>query len=108
VWGGGRGVRALEGVLQLRGWFLPWFFLRLVSDMSFLRAVENLFRKFYGTNFFRAPKIAIEQLFLLYRLFDKNGDGFVNKREFKWMASKERLNKKQIDLTFQVHFLFDV
>ncbi|MFN9999988.1 MAG: hypothetical protein ACK559_02575 [bacterium] len=43
----------------------------------------------------------------MYRLFDKNGDGFVNKREFKWMASKERLNKKQIDLTFQVNFLFD-
>ena len=40
---------------------------------------------------------------ILCRLFDKNGDGFVNKREFKWMVSKEKINKKQIDLTFKVY-----
>jgi hypothetical protein len=73
--------------------------------MQFLTSTQRTYSGILRNEaFLELLKYAAEQLYLLYRLFDKNGDGFVNKREFKWMASKERLNKKQIDLTFQVHF----
>ena len=36
------------------------------------------------------------------RIFDKDGDGFVSKKEFKWMTANKRISKKKIDLMFQV------
>lgn len=38
---------------------------------------------------------------LAFKLFDQNGDGFVNKKEFKWMTTNAVISKKQIDITFK-------
>ena len=35
-----------------------------------------------------------------WELFDKNGDGKLTKREFRWMTDKKTINGHQIDLMF--------
>ena len=37
-----------------------------------------------------------------FRIFDMNGDGFVDKKEFKRMTNSKRVNKRVIDLVFEV------
>ena len=41
-------------------------------------------------------------IFSIHRIFDINGDGFVDKREFKMMTSSKKINNKIIDLVFEV------
>ena len=38
----------------------------------------------------------------MLRLFDKNYDGYIDKKEFRWMTSSERFSKKTIDIVFEV------
>ena len=38
-----------------------------------------------------------------FRIFDMNGDGFVDKKEFKRMTNSKRVNKRVIDLVFEVY-----
>eukprot|EP00090_Calanus_glacialis_P042725 TRINITY_DN75741_c0_g1_i1.p1 TRINITY_DN75741_c0_g1~~TRINITY_DN75741_c0_g1_i1.p1 ORF type:complete len:200 (-),score=57.09 TRINITY_DN75741_c0_g1_i1:71-670(-) len=36
-----------------------------------------------------------------FKLFDKNYDGYIDKKEFRWMTSSERFSKKTIDIVFE-------
>merc|ERR1711915_382957 len=36
-----------------------------------------------------------------FKLFDKNYDGYIDKREFRWMTSSKLFNKKTIDIVFE-------
>ena len=36
------------------------------------------------------------------RIFDANGDGFVSKKEFKWMTANKRISQRKVDILFQV------
>ena len=38
----------------------------------------------------------------VFRLFDKNFDGYIDKKEFRWMTSSDRFSKKTIDIVFAV------
>ena len=36
------------------------------------------------------------------RLFDQNYDGYIDKREFKWMTTSATVSNKTIDIVFNV------
>ena len=36
------------------------------------------------------------------RIFDKDGDGFVSKKEFKWMTANKRINMRKVNIMFEV------
>ena len=36
------------------------------------------------------------------RLFDKNYDGYIDKKEFKWMTTSEIISNKTINIVFEV------
>ena len=38
----------------------------------------------------------------LSRIFDKDGDGFVSKKEFKWMTANKRINMRKVNIMFEV------
>ena len=38
----------------------------------------------------------------LFRLFDKNYDGYIDKKEFKWMTTSEIISNKTINIVFEV------
>ena len=38
-----------------------------------------------------------------FRLFDKNYDGYIDKREFRWMTTSHLFSKKKIDVIFAVN-----
>ena len=37
-----------------------------------------------------------------FKIFDMNGDGFVDKKEFKRMTNSKKINNRVIDLVFEV------
>ena len=37
-----------------------------------------------------------------FRLFDKNYDGYIDKKEFKWMTTSDRISNRTIDIVFSV------
>ena len=37
-----------------------------------------------------------------FKIFDMNGDGFVDKKEFKRMTNSKKINNRIIDLVFEV------
>ena len=37
------------------------------------------------------------------RLFDVNYDGFIDKKEFRWMTTNDVISWKTIDLVFEVN-----
>lgn len=39
---------------------------------------------------------------LAFRLFDKDHDGYINKKEFQYMTSSKNFNKKKIERVFQI------
>ena len=39
---------------------------------------------------------------MFLRLFDVNFDGFIDKKEFRWMTTSELVSWKTIDLVFEV------
>ena len=39
---------------------------------------------------------------LAFRIFDKDGDGFVSKKEFKWMTANKRVSQRKVELMFEV------
>ena len=43
--------------------------------------------------------------FDLFRIFDKDGDGFVSKKEFKWMTANKRISQRKVDIMFEVRSL---
>ena len=44
-----------------------------------------------------------------FRIFDKDGDGFVSKKEFKWMTANKRINMRKVNIMFEVcvHFSYN-
>ena len=36
------------------------------------------------------------------RIFDKDGDGYVSKKEFKWMTANKRISQRKVDIMFEV------
>ena len=36
------------------------------------------------------------------RLFDQNYDGYIDKKEFKWMTTSAKVSNKTIDIVFSV------
>ena len=36
------------------------------------------------------------------RLFDQNYDGYIDKKEFKWMTTSAKISNKTIDIVFSV------
>ena len=45
---------------------------------------------------------------MFLRLFDVNFDGFIDKKEFRWMTTSELVSWKTIDLVFEVRTIFEV
>ena len=41
----------------------------------------------------------------LFRLFDQNYDGYIDKKEFKWMTTSAKISNKTIDIVFSVSFV---
>ena len=39
---------------------------------------------------------------LAFKLFDKNNDGKISKKEFGWMINSDRISRRQIDTMFKV------
>ena len=37
-----------------------------------------------------------------FRIFDKDGDGYVSKKEFKWMTANKRISQRKVDIMFEV------
>ena len=37
-----------------------------------------------------------------WRIFDLDGDGFVSKKEFKWMTANKRVSQRKVDVMFEV------
>ena len=37
------------------------------------------------------------------RIFDVNSNGFVSKKEFKWMTTNERIRHTKVDILFEVN-----
>merc|ERR1711953_138731 len=35
-----------------------------------------------------------------FKLFDKNYDGYIDKREFKWMTTSDKISNRTIDIVF--------
>ena len=50
-------------------------------------------------------RIGLYELAIRLRLFDKNFDGYIDKREFRWMTSSKLFNKKTIDIVFEVNHI---
>ena len=42
----------------------------------------------------------------IFRIFDSNEDGFVTKKEFRWMTSSSLVTHDIINCVFQVNFLY--
>ena len=40
--------------------------------------------------------------FVDFRIFDADADGFVSKKEFKWMTANKRVSQRKVDVMFQV------
>ena len=40
--------------------------------------------------------------YFAFRIFDTNYDGYIDKKEFKWMTSNKVINNKTIDIVFKV------
>ena len=40
-----------------------------------------------------------------FRLFDQNYDGYIDKKEFKWMTTSAKISNKTIDIVFSVSFV---
>ena len=38
----------------------------------------------------------------IFRLFDQNYDGYIDKKEFKWMTTSAKVSNKTIDIVFSV------
>merc|ERR1719233_258616 len=38
---------------------------------------------------------------LAFRIFDADADGFVSKKEFKWMTANKRVSQRKVDIMFQ-------
>ena len=58
-----------------------------------------------GCHCFQVSIAGVEDKLLyaaMLRLFDKNYDGYIDKKEFRWMTSSERFSKKTIDIVFEV------
>ena len=43
-----------------------------------------------------------DESWMFLRLFDVNFDGFIDKKEFRWMTTSELVSWKTIDLVFEV------
>ena len=41
----------------------------------------------------------------MLRIFDKNLDGYIDKKEFKWMTNSKKINNRTIDLVFEASLL---
>ena len=41
----------------------------------------------------------------LLRIFDLDNNGYVSKKEFKWMTSNKKIDNKKVDALFEVWFL---
>ena len=39
---------------------------------------------------------------LAFRLFDTNYDGYIDKKEFKWMTTSAKISNRTIDIVFSV------
>ena len=44
-------------------------------------------------------------IFYITRLFDKNFDGYIDKKEFKWMTTSDIISNKTINIVFDVNKL---
>ena len=44
-------------------------------------------------------------IFVIFRLFDKNFDGYIDKKEFKWMTTSDIISNKTINIVFDVNKL---
>ena len=42
-----------------------------------------------------------------FRIFDRNKDGFINKKEFKMMTTASKFSMKKIETVFAVSFLLE-
>lgn len=38
---------------------------------------------------------------LAFRIFDTDGDGYVSKKEFKWMTANKRISQRKVDIMFE-------
>ena len=39
------------------------------------------------------------------RIFDTDGDGYVSKKEFKWMTANKRISQRKVDIMFEVRIV---
>ena len=44
----------------------------------------------------------------ILRLFDKNFDGYIDKKEFKWMTTSDIISNKTINIVFDVNKLISI
>ena len=44
----------------------------------------------------------IKKVDMAFKLFDKNKDGLISRKEFGWMIHSDKVNKKQIENMFRV------
>ena len=51
---------------------------------------------------FKYSSILILCFIILFRLFDKNYDGYIDKKEFKWMTTSKIVSNRTIDIVFKV------
>ena len=53
---------------------------------------------------FKYLKISSVLILMIFatRLFDQNYDGYIDKREFKWMTTSATVSNKTIDIVFNV------
>ena len=42
-----------------------------------------------------------------FRIFDRNKDGFINKKEFKMMTTASKFSMKKIETVFAVSFILE-
>ena len=45
---------------------------------------------------------------MFFRLFDKNFDGYIDKKEFKWMTTSDIISNKTINIVFDVNKLISI
>merc|ERR1711868_148236 len=43
----------------------------------------------------------IKKADLAFKIFDIDGDGFVSKKEFKWMTANKRISMRKVDIMFE-------
>ena len=43
-----------------------------------------------------------------FRIFDADSDGFVSKKEFKWMTANKRVSQRKVDVMFQVEMSMQI